>query len=57
MKKEEVKTKLAEIANVKKELLLMRIKKSSGENISSKEYKAKKKEVARLFTKLNANKA
>jgi ribosomal protein L29 len=57
MKKEEIKTKLAEIANTKKELLLMRIKKSSGENISHKEYKEKKKEVARLFTKLNANKA
>lgn len=57
MKKEEVKTTLADIASLKKDLLLMRIKSSSGEAVPSKDYKAKRKEVARLFTKLNANKA
>lgn len=44
---------LKEISSLKKDLMMLRLKKSSGENISSKEYKAKKKEVARLFTKIN----
>lgn len=55
--KNEEKSTLAEIANLKKELLMMRIKASSGEAIVIKDYKNKKKEVARLFTKLNATKA
>lgn len=42
-----------EISNLKKDLMLLRIKKSSGENISVVEYKNKKKEVARLLTKIN----
>ncbi len=54
MKKEEKKSVLANIASLKKELLMMRIKISSGETVAIKDYKAKKKEVARLFTKLNA---
>jgi len=57
MKKEERKKTLADISNLKKELLLMKIKASSGENVPTKDYKNKKKEVARLFTQLNANKA
>ena len=48
------KSALANIAGLKKELLMMRIKASSGEAIVAKDYKNKKKEVARLFTKLNA---
>jgi ribosomal protein L29 len=57
MKKEEVKSTLANIANLKKELLMMRVKASAGESVVIKDYKTKKKEIARLFTKLNANKA
>lgn len=53
MKKEENKSALADIATLKKELMMMRIKASSGEAIIVKDYKSKKKEVARLFTKLN----
>lgn len=55
MKKEETKSILASIASIKKDLLIKRVKASSGEVISIKEYKEKKKEVARLFTKLNAS--
>ena len=57
MKTEEAKPTLTNIANLKKELLMMRIKASSGESVIAKDFKNKKKEVARLFTKLNANKA
>lgn len=51
------KSELAEIAGLKKELLMMRIKASSGESIPTKDYKNKRKEVARLFTKINNKKA
>ena len=57
MKKEEKKAALVDIANLKKELLMMRVKASSGDSIVVKDYKNKKKEIARLFTKLNSNKA
>jgi ribosomal protein L29 len=53
MKKEEINSILTNIANLKKELLMMRIKASSGEAIIVKDYKNKRKEVARLFTKIN----
>ncbi len=56
MKKKENKPTLVDIANLKKDLLMMRIKSSSGESIVVKDYKAKKKEVARLFTQLNNKK-
>jgi ribosomal protein L29 len=49
-------TALLNIAVLKKELLMMRIKASSGEGISVKDYKQKKKEVARIFTTLNNKK-
>lgn len=57
MQQEEKKSALANIATLKKELMMMRIKSSSGEAIAAKDYKNKRKEVARLFTKLNSNKA
>ena len=57
MKKEENKSILANIASLKKELLMMRIKASSGETIIVKDYKDKRKEVARLFTQINKKKA
>lgn len=50
---EEKKSLLSEIAALKKELVLMRIKASSGEAVVIKDYKEKKKKVARLFTKVN----
>lgn len=57
MKQEEQKSILANIATLKKELLMMRIKVSSGETVITKDCKNKKKEVARLFTKINNKKA
>ena len=36
---------------------MMRVKASSGETIVAKDYKNKRKEVARLFTKINNKKA
>lgn len=56
MKKEEKQSALIEISNLKKELLMMRIKASSGEAVVAKDYRNKRKEVARLFTKINSNK-
>lgn len=56
MKQEEKKSALANIASLKKELLMFRVRASSGEVILVNDYKEKKKEVARLFTKLNAKK-
>ena len=55
MKKEEKQSFLTDIANLKKELLMMRIKASSGESVIAKDYKGKKKEIARLFTKINTS--
>jgi ribosomal protein L29 len=55
--KNEQKSALAEISALKKDLLMMRIKASSGETIIAKDYKHKRKEVARLFTKINNKKA
>ncbi|MDX2083304.1 MAG: 50S ribosomal protein L29 [Rickettsiales bacterium] len=56
MKKEQNNSVLLDIANLKKELLMIRIKASSGEAVIAKDYKNKKKEIARLFTKINSNK-
>lgn len=56
MKKEEKQSALIDIANLKKELLMMRIKASSGEATVAKDYRNKRKEIARLFTKINSNK-
>ena len=53
---EEKKSALAEIATIKKDLMMLRIKASSGETIVAKEFKSKKKTIARLFTKINSNK-
>lgn len=57
MKSEEKKSVLALISDLKKDLMMMRIKASSGESIVIKDYREKKKEVARLFTKINNKKA
>ncbi len=56
MKKEEKKSKLAEIANLKKDLLMLRIKASSGEAVLIRDFKNKKKEIARIFTAINNKK-
>lgn len=47
------KSIFAEVQNLKKELLSMRIKSSSGDAISVTNYRKKKKEIARLLTKIN----
>lgn len=54
MKKEEKQSKLTEISNLKKEIMMMRIKSSSGDSVAVKEYRIKRKEIARLFTAINA---
>lgn len=56
MKKEEKQTKLNEIGNLKKDIMMMRIKSSSGDTVAVKDYRSKKKEIARLFTAINAKK-
>lgn len=48
---------LASISTLKKDLLMMRIRLTSGEKINLKEYRSKKKEIAVLFTKMNVKKA
>ena len=35
---------------------MMRVKASSGESVIAKDFKIKKREIARLFTKINSNK-
>jgi len=54
--KEEKKSILTDVASLKKELMLMRIKASSGDAIALKEYRVKKKDIARLLTKYNDKK-
>ncbi|MBL6664657.1 MAG: 50S ribosomal protein L29 [Rickettsiales bacterium] len=57
MKSDEKKSILAQISDLKKDLMMIRVKASSGESIVIKDYREKKKEVARLFTKINNKKA
>lgn len=45
---------MSQIYDLRKELLYMRVKKSSGDNILIKDYRAKKKEIARLLTTVNS---
>ena len=53
MKKEEKQSLLTDISTLKKDLMMFRIKASSGETVLVKEFKLKKKAIARLFTKIN----
>jgi ribosomal protein L29 len=53
MTEENKKLILVEIANLKKKLMMLRIKASSGESVVIKNYKNTKKDIARLFTKIN----
>lgn len=56
MKKEEKQSFLTDISTLKKDLMMLRIKASSGETVLIKEFKTKKKAIARLFTKMNNKK-
>jgi ribosomal protein L29 len=56
MIKEEKNSILSQIASFKRDLMMMRVKASSGEAVIVKDFKIKKKEVARLFTKINNKK-
>jgi len=47
------KSVIDEISSKKRELLLMKVKLTSGDSISLKDLRKNKKEIARLFTKLN----
>ena len=51
---EEKKSILSDVAKIKQELMMLRIKASSGDAIDLKTYRVKKKEIARLLTKVNA---
>lgn len=53
MKSEEASFFLERILALKKELFLMRMKKNSEKPTSFKDYKKKKKEVARILTSVN----
>ena len=56
MKKEEKLTFLIKIVELKKELTMLRIKSSSGETVPFQKAKSIKKEIARIYTKLNSKK-
>lgn len=51
---EEKKSILTDVAKIKQELMMLRIKASSGDAINLKDYRTKKKEIARLLTKVNS---
>jgi ribosomal protein L29 len=53
---QEKKSILANIYNLKCNLLKLKIKKSSGDQVGRNEIKNSKKEIARLFTKINNKK-
>jgi ribosomal protein L29 len=53
---QEKKSILANIYNLKYNLLKLKIKKSSGDQVGRNEVKNLKKEIARLFTKINKKK-
>lgn len=55
LKVEDKKSLLTDISIKKQNLLVMRIKRSSGDFEALKSMKKTKKEIARLFTKFNAS--
>lgn len=44
---------IQEVKNLKKQLVISRLKLSQGEQVSINEYRANKKKIARILTKLN----
>lgn len=54
MKKEEKISSLVKIVELKKELTVLRIKASSGESVPFQKAKSIKKEIARIYTKINS---
>ena len=52
---ENKKSLLESIKLKKRDLLAMKLKMASGENVILKDLRNLKKEIARLFTKLNSN--
>ena len=53
----EKKSTLESIALKKREILIMKLKLSSGEQVNLKELRGSKKEVARLLTKISGMKS
>jgi len=47
------KSMLSEIFNLKKDLLMLRLRITSGDKINLKEYREKKKKIAVIFTTIN----
>ena len=50
------KSMISEIYNLKKDLLMLRLRITSGDKIILKDYREKKKKVAMIFTTINKNK-
>ena len=50
------KSMISEIYNIKKDLLMLRLRITSGDKIILKDYREKKKKVAMIFTTINKNK-
>lgn len=50
------KSMISEIYNLKKDLLLLRLRLTSGDKIILKDYREKKKKVAMIFTTINKSK-
>ncbi len=56
MNQTDKKSMISEIYNLKKDLLLLRLRITSGDKIILKDYREKKKKVAMIFTTINKNK-
>lgn len=56
MKKEEISANLSEIVKLKMKLMQNRVKASSGETVPAQENKSLRKQIARIYTKLNSKK-
>ncbi len=54
--KEEQKSMLADISKLKKDITMLKLKASSGDAINLNDYRKKKKEIAKIFTKINDKK-
>lgn len=50
-----IKSFLEDVKNKKRDLLVMKLKAASGESVAIKDFKLKKKEIARLLTKVNSS--
>lgn len=47
---------LADVISKKKELLMLKVKRSAGASVDVKQFSLLRKDIARLLTKINSNK-